>query len=87
MDNFKGSRERDFYRDTASPNLAVAKALRFSHYPCRPVLKNTKKENRQKITNIFFSNIYQGIKIDNTKKISHTGETESLSVSGSKHFF
>jgi hypothetical protein len=28
MDNLRESRERDFYRDTAPPNLAVAKPLR-----------------------------------------------------------
>jgi len=53
MENLKESRERDFYRDTASPNLSVEKALGFSHYPCRPVLQNKTKENRQEITNKF----------------------------------
>ena len=49
MDNLRESSERDFYRDTTSPNLAVAKPFRFSNYPCRPNgrMKIKKKDKSQ----------------------------------------
>jgi hypothetical protein len=40
MDNLRESRERYFYRDTAPPNLAVAK-------PLRKPLRQNKEENWQ----------------------------------------
>ena len=84
MDNLRESRERDFYRDTASPNLAVAKPLRFSHYPCRPNgrMKIKKIDNSQPT---YFFQYLTRPQMD--KKNSHKGVTESLSISGSKHFF